>query len=177
MPRGDHRIEGTPYRVWQVEVESSNRIRLALAEVRAVVPWIKGESEPIDCVGIPGPAGGVQIEPVAAHETLGRSYIEALGEAPAQSSESGRTWVEMARLLATRWRIAISVESGRINFTLPEPLRRAKQVPEAGGLAVVFGFGEILEVWDAAKWHDHVRTIAKTKLPALSEAVEDLRNR
>ena len=177
MPRGDHKIEGTPYRVWHVEVDPSNRIRLALAEIQAVVPWVKGEPKPLDCVATPGPAGGVQIEPLAAHEMLGRSYIEALGDAPAEASESGQKWVDMARLLATSWRITISVESSRINITLPEPMRKAKQVPEAGGLAVVFGFGEILEVWEAVKWHDYMSTVAKTKVSAFSRVIEDLLNR
>jgi hypothetical protein len=46
-----------------------------------------------------------------------------------------------------------------------------------GGIAVVFGFGEILEVWDAAKRHEHVRAVAKTKRSAISEAIEDLGQR
>jgi hypothetical protein len=177
MSRGDHKISDTPYQVWLVHVDPGHRIRIALAEVQAVVPWITSESEPIDCVATPGPAGGIQVEPAAAYETLGDSYIDALGDAPPQSAESGQPWVEMARLLATSWRITISIESSRINITLPEPVRKAKQVPEAGGLAVVFGFGGILEVWDAAKWHEHVRTIAKTKGSAFSAALEYLRNR
>jgi DNA-binding transcriptional regulator/RsmH inhibitor MraZ len=177
MPRGDHKIEGTPYRIWLVEIDPHNRVRLPLTEVRVLVPWLKSESGSVDCVGTPGPAGGVQIEPFAAHETLGRSYTEALGATAAQSSEAGQKWVDMARLLATSWRITISIETGRINITLPEPMRRAQLIPPAGGLAVVFGFGEILEVWDAVKWHDHVRAVAKMKLSAFSQAVEDLRDR
>jgi len=35
----------------------------------------------------------------------------------------------------------------------------------------VFGFGGILEVWDAAKWHDHMRNIAKTKRDTFSRAL------
>jgi hypothetical protein len=178
MPRGDHKTtDDMPYRVWLVLVDPSHRIRIPLAEVKAVVPWVTSESEPIDCIASLGPAGGIQVEPAASYEAMEGSYVGALGDAPPQSAESGQTWVEMARLLATSWRMTISIESSRINITLPEPVRKAKQVPEAGGLAVVFGFGGILEVWDAAKWHDHVRMIAKTKLPALSAALEYLRNR
>jgi hypothetical protein len=177
MPRGDYRIEGMPYRVWHLEVDPSNRLRVPLAEIQAIVPWLKGESQALDCVAIPGPSGGVQVEPFVAHEMRARSYTEALGDFSPRSAESGQSWVETARLLATSWRVTISVESSRINITLPEPVRRAKQVPEAGGLAVVFGFGEILEIWDAVKWHDHVRSVAKTKLFAFSQAIEDIRDR
>jgi hypothetical protein len=177
MPRGDHKIEDTPYRVWLVEVDEYNRIRVPLSEITTVVPWLKDESESLDCVGTPGPAGGVQIEPRAAQETLARRYIEALGGSLVESSESGKQWVETARLLATGWRLVISVEKTRINITLPEPMRKARLVPEAGALAVVFGFGEILEVWDAARWHDHVRIVAGTKASGITKAIEDIYDR
>lgn len=42
---------------------------------------------------------------------------------------------------------------------------------------MVFGFGEILEVWEAANWYEYVRTVARTKLSAVSEAIEDLEQR
>jgi len=65
----------------------------------------------------------------------------------------------------------------RFSVTLPEPPRRALQLPQAGGTVVVFGFGEVLEIWDALKWHDHVRALAKRKVAAISEALEDLGQR
>jgi DNA-binding transcriptional regulator/RsmH inhibitor MraZ len=83
----------------------------------------------------------------------------------------------VARLLATVWLISVNVEASRISITLPEPPRRAQQVPQAGGAVVVFGFGHILEIWDALKWHDHVRATAKRKTAAISEALEDLGQR
>jgi DNA-binding transcriptional regulator/RsmH inhibitor MraZ len=42
---------------------------------------------------------------------------------------------------------------------------------------VVFGFGSILEIWDALKWHDHVRGMAKRKAAAIAEALEELEQR
>jgi hypothetical protein len=176
MSRGDYKIAGGPFEIWIAEVEDQNRIRLPI-EIRTTVPWIKAESGTIECVGIPGSAGGVQLEPLATHEALRNPFIEALGDAPPLSSESGKKWVEAARLLATSWRMTVSIESSRISITLPEPTRRAQQLPGAGGTVVVFGFGEILEIWDAVKWHDHVRAVAKTKLSAVSEAIEDLGHR
>jgi DNA-binding transcriptional regulator/RsmH inhibitor MraZ len=71
----------------------------------------------------------------------------------------------------------VDVEASRISITLPEPPRRAQQVPQSGGVVVVFGFGNILEIWDALKWHDHVRAMAKKKTVAISEALEDLGQR
>jgi DNA-binding transcriptional regulator/RsmH inhibitor MraZ len=176
MPRGDHKLADGPFGIWVVGVEKQHRVRLPL-EIRTTVPWLNTESGTIDCVGTPGPAGGLQLEPLVSHESLQREFTEALGDTPGQSSESGEKWVDIARLLATSWRITISIESGRVSIPLPEPTRRTRQLPGAGGTVVVFGFGEILEIWDAAKWHEYVRAVAKTKLSAVSEAIEDLRHR
>ena len=85
--------------------------------------------------------------------------------------------MDVARLLATAWLVRVDVESSRISITLPEPPRRAQQVPQSGGVVVVFGFGNILEIWDALKWHDHVRETAKRRVAAISEALEDLGQR
>ena len=176
MPRGEHKIADDPYDIWILEVDEHNRVRLPL-EIRSIVPWLKSESGAIECVGSPGPRGGVQIEPLATHEELRHGFIEALGHTPPLSLNSGHKWVETARLLATSWRMTVSIEKSQIRITLSEPIRRAQQLPGAGGIVVAFAFGEILEIWDAAKWHEHVRVIAKTKLSAVSEAIEDLGHR
>lgn len=176
MPRGNHKMADIPYGTWILRVEEHNRLRLPL-EIRSVVNWLNVE-QAIDCVGTLGTAGGVQIEPLATHETLRRPFIEALGDTPPRSSESGQKWVDAARLMATSWRMPISIEkSGRPSITVPEPTRRAGQLPGAGGIIVVFGFGEILEIWDSLKWHEYVRAVAETKLAVVSEAIEDLGRR
>jgi DNA-binding transcriptional regulator/RsmH inhibitor MraZ len=176
MSRGDHRIDSTPYGSWIATVDAQNRIRLPL-EIQSVITWLHTENGTIDCAGAPGPAGGLQIEPITMHEKLRSDFTDAIAKTLPKSSESGETWVEIARLLATSWRIAISIESSRISITLPEPARRLLRLPGRAGTAVVFGFGEILEVWDAVNWHDHVRSVAKTKSFAFSQAISDIRDR
>lgn len=176
MSRGSYKIADSPFNIWIAEVEDQNRVRLPL-EIRTTVSWLNTELGSIDCAGTPGPAGGLQLEPLVNHETLRRQFTQALGDTPAGPLESGKKWVDVARMLATSWRITISIESGRVSIPLPEPTRRAQQLPEAGGIVVAFGFGEILEIWDAPKWHEHVREVAKTKLSAVSKAIEDLGHR
>jgi DNA-binding transcriptional regulator/RsmH inhibitor MraZ len=104
-------------------------------------------------------------------------FTAAIGTMPPAESDSSEAWVEVARLLATVWRIAIHVEPNQIRFTVPEQIRRAEQLPPSGGTVVVFALGNILEIWDALKWHDHVRGAAKRKEVAISEAIEDLGQR
>ncbi len=50
-------------------------------------------------------------------------------------------------------------------------------LPGAGGTVVVFGFGQILVIWDASKWYDHVRATAARMSAAVSEALEDIEQR
>jgi hypothetical protein len=56
---------------------------------------------------------------------------------------------------------------------------RAIETPssdQAQGTVVVFGTGEILEIWEASKWYEHLPPTAERKSAAISEAVEDLAN-
>jgi DNA-binding transcriptional regulator/RsmH inhibitor MraZ len=85
--------------------------------------------------------------------------------------------VDLARCLATAWRIPVSVETSRISFTVPEPIRRAQLLSGHGGTVIAFGSSEIFQVWEEVKWHDHVRGVAKTKLYTTEEAIENLRDR
>src|ERR1700692_3926681 len=118
MPRGNHKIASDPFHYWIAEVDPQNRIRLPLSGLE-VVSWLKPEHGEIEVVGMPGPAGGVQLEPLAVHEHNVRLFSEALADAPPNASEATEAWVEVARLLATAWRIRISVEASRISITLP----------------------------------------------------------
>jgi hypothetical protein len=158
-------------------VEEKNRVRIALDEINTVVPWIDVKTGQIECVGMPGPHGGVQVTPLTDHRQDVHPFADAVAETPPSASESSQKWVDVARFLATAWLISINVEARRISITLPEPPRRAQQLPQSGGAVVVFGFGNILEIWDALKWHDHVRVTAKRKAAAISEALEDLGQR
>jgi DNA-binding transcriptional regulator/RsmH inhibitor MraZ len=173
MPRGDHNIEGVPYRIWIGKVERQNRIRVK-KDIQDVVPWLKRAPGSIDCIGTPGPAGGLQVEPSISHETLRREFVTALGNTAPTSMESSESWVDATRLLASSWRVTVSLERSRVSLTLPEPTRRLLRLPEIGGMVVVFGFGEILEIWDAVAWHEHVRRLAKNKQSLIASATEEI---
>jgi hypothetical protein len=176
VPRHDRQIANDPFRTWVVTVDQYNRIRLPL-DVGDIVPWVSVKSSKLECIGKPGPWGGVQLAPLTDHHDDVRRLAEAVADAPPSASESPQKWVELARFLATAWLIPIHVEVNRISIHLPEPPRRAQQLPQSGGTVVVFGFGDILEIWDVLKWHDHVRETAKRKTAAISEALEDLGQR
>jgi DNA-binding transcriptional regulator/RsmH inhibitor MraZ len=174
MSRIDRDTFGHPFRTWVATVDEKNRVRLP-SEINVVVPWINLNSEQIECVGTPGPWGGIQVAPLADHRRDVAPFADAVAEMPPSASDSSHKWVEVARLLATAWPVSISVEASQIRITLPEPARRAQQVPQAGGVVVAFGLGNILEIWEAVQWHEHVRLTAKRKAAAILEALEDLK--
>jgi hypothetical protein len=176
VPRGDHKAE-RPYRTWTVLVDKQHRVRVPLGEVTTIVPWIVGAEATIACMGTPSPAGGIQLEPVEPVGDVETQYIELLGGDVPQVSDTAEKWVEVARLFATSWRVQIAIESSRISISLPEPARKAGLLPSAGTQAVVFGFGHILEVCEAARWYEHVRGIAKLKMSLVADAMEDLQGR
>ncbi len=176
VPRRDRQLDNDPFRAWVVTVDPYNRIRLP-RDVADIVRWLDVRSEKLECIGTPGPWGGVQLAPLTDHQDDVQRLAEAIAGAPPSASESNQKWVDVARLLATAWHIPIHVEASRISITLPEPPRRAKQLPESGDPVVVFGFGDILEIWDALQWHDHARATAKRKAAAISAALEDLGQR
>ncbi len=175
MPRRETSVD-EPFYNWFVTVDDYNRIRLPL-NVSSVVRWIDLKSGNIECAGVVGPWGGVQLVPLTSHRDDVRRLVEAIGDAPPGAWESAHKWVNAARFLATAWPISINVESSRISITLPEASRRAQQLPQPGGTVVVFGFGDILEIWEALKWHDHVRETAQRKASAISDALDELEQR
>jgi hypothetical protein len=174
--RGDQKTLDDPFRTWVVKVDEYNRVRVPL-EIGTIVPWIDLNAGQIECVGMPGPSGGIQVAPLRDHRRDALSFAEAIKETAPSASESVQKWVDVARLLATAWPLTINIEASRISFTLPEAPRRAEQVPQSGGAVVVFGFGDILEIWDALKWHDYVRATAKRKAAVMSAALEDFEQR
>jgi hypothetical protein len=176
MPRADHRLGGETLRIWVVEVDDAHRIRVD-RDIYGMVSWLTPGPEPIECTGMPGPMGGLQVEPLAAHEDDLRRFRAALGASLPAARESGQGWMDVARLLATAWRMTVNREPSRISVTLPEPARQSLLVPQAGGTAVVFGCGAVLEIWDAADWHAHGRATAARRAAAMSKALEDLERR
>ena len=175
MPRGSHKIDGIPFNIWVTDVDPHNRVRIP-REARDIVAWLNVEGTEIECIGTLGAAGGIQLAPIASHQTDVARFTEAM-DAPPEAEESGQEWVDVARLFATSWKVLISVEPSRFSLTLPEPLRRVQEFLQPGGTVIVFGFGNILEVWDAPKWNEHIRVAVKQRPTAVSRALEELTRR
>ena len=176
MGRGAQLSVG-PSRIWTLRVEQRHRIRLPV-EINEIVPWLKDAKEPVESVAVPGPVGGVQVKPLAAYQSVVRRLNDAVAASPPSIDEASDDWVDVGRLLATAWPVSFSLErTPRFTMTIPEDARRATLLPGAGGTVVVFAFGEVVEIWDAGKWYEHVRVIAKSRVERLDQAIEDLAGR
>jgi len=177
MARGDHKLGEDPLRTWVATVEAAHRVRLP-RDVADVVSWLNAQTGGVEVVATPGPAGGLLIQPLATHREHVQRLTQALRESAPTESDADQSWMNVARLLASAWAMTISFdEAGRFSFKLPEPPRRLRLLPGAGGTVVVFGFGPVLEIWEASKWYEHVRATAARKSAAMSEALEDLGQR
>jgi DNA-binding transcriptional regulator/RsmH inhibitor MraZ len=143
-------------------------------DAKATVRWLGVEIGALECVATPASPGGLLIEPAEEYNTLRNEFIEALGTTVPEPLDAGEQWVNAARLLATAWRMTVNVEAKHISVTVPEPARHALQLKATDASVVVFGFGGILEIWEASKWHEHVHSFARERRTVVIRAIEDL---
>lgn len=129
------------------------RIRLNAAVLDAV-GWLRDlkSSAPIDCVIRLGPQRQLVITPADLIDEPTLSSLETVG-------------YEIARYLASRWEVRLSAEptKRRREFTLPRELRLLKVAPAPNEAAVVFAFGDRLEIWHGESWLAHVTEIEKRR--------------
>ena len=55
--------------------------------------------------------------------------------------------------------LTFSKEKNRVSVVLPEELRSLKCAPEAGQMAVVFVFHDIVEIWRGDDWRGYLRFV------------------
>lgn len=143
--------------VYFARVDKQHRLRLP-SRLGLIVPWLGAREERVECLALIGPKGGLVIAPETA---LGRhGKILARLSKLEFSYETSREVMEYARFSATNWAIYFLREPSRYAFTLPEEARKLGLAPSSGRDAAIFVAGQILEVWPAEKWLDHIRELA-----------------
>lgn len=173
MPRRDSAGPLDPYHVWGTVVDDQQRIRLPLSAAD-VVPWLNSPSGTvIERLAVPGRVG-LQLVDLATYDEERRAFDAAISVDSAQSPNSSDSWVEAARLLASVWRVRISIQATQIRFGLPEEPRLAGLLPSAGERAVVFGFRTLLEVCAAKAWSDHVAALNTRRTELVAGAIDYL---
>ena len=173
MARREYQVEAVPGLFLVATVDLQQRVRFAREHGRAV-RWLNVATPgAIECAASPGPAGGIQLEPLSDHVARQERFTRAVQRRGDPTLlDAAEKWIDVARLLVTTWRITINAEENRFSLTIPEPMRSAHLLPSAKGAVVVFGLGEIFEIWDAATWFSHVRAL-KGNPGLLTETLED----
>lgn len=153
--------------------DSGNRYRLRLPrEIGLVVPWLKSDSNSIECICTLGAAGGIAIIPKGVLQPSLRSVEPYLTSVSATPWESGSDMLRLVRYLASMQAVSIGVEQTRFSLTIPEAVRKLGVAPDSGQAAVVFAMGSVLEVWRADAWSEHIRQAAGSFNALRADALE-----
>lgn len=174
MSRGDHKAEEEAFaRFLVLSVDTQQRVRIPLEFGRAV-RWLNApKARAVECAASPGSSGGIQLEPLSRWQGRHDRFMTQMQRRdPPESSDAADNWVDLARVLVTTWRVTLHAEETRYSFTIPEPVRRAQLLPSAKGAVVVFGFGDIFEVWEAAAWFSRVQALKGDQAP-IDDALDD----
>jgi len=158
------------FKVWTKTVETQGRFRIG-AEIATVVRWLKATNDfHLECLAILGHLGQLQIVTHPPVPDLAKELQTRLAEAHATTDEVAVPWVDFARFAGTAWKVSCTfdVKEKRFTIVLPSDTRKLGITPAAGEHAVVFAIGEIVEIWKAENWVQHIRKIRST-LPTIVE--------
>jgi hypothetical protein len=160
-----------PFNVFFPQVDRQQRIRLH-SSIGSIVPWLSGTEKHIECFAHLGSKGGLVIAPEGVlknHEKV----LARISKVHFSPEETPHEVTEYLRFSATRWEVTLLREQSRYSLTLPEEPRKLDLVPSTGSRAAIFVAGEIIELWKAEKWLDHVRELG-SDLDRLQDQVLDL---
>lgn len=147
-------------------VKVDNRHRLVLPSgISEVVGWI-GDGG-VDCRAYVA-VGGVGVVPAALDQLHGK-LAAALTERRLELDEAAMELGDVVRFVASSWPMSIDRQ---LRLTLPEDARKLGLVPGAGQHAAVFASGEVLEIWPAATWREHVGRLTRAA-PRFITDIED----
>lgn len=171
--------ESQVYRIWVRKVDPQNRIRLS-ADLSEIVSWTPAKpGSSLECVAFPGAYGQMQLAAREPEASFRRQLSVSLSERSALSDEATTEWAKFARFAAALWNVTIVFDSqpARVAITLPKESRDLALAPNAGETAVVFGMGEILEVWNGPAWEAFTQKVASEVALFRSRAEEALSRR
>jgi hypothetical protein len=167
-----------PSKIWIQTVDSRHRIRLG-KHAAEHLPWLKAsEGFGIDFVSRVGPTGQLHLSLKDREETLLQKVKASLDASPV-GSDIIDPRIDVLRYEATKWVIPCTFEAKSTRFTLvlPREARDLGLVPNENGIAVIFSTGDILEIWPAGKWVEHVTKISANLSHFTALALDEIESR
>jgi len=83
--------------------------------------------------------------------------------------------MRLMRYQLTRCEVEFSED--RYGIVLPREFRDMELLPNHGQFVAVLILGEVLEIWRADKWAEHVRDVRGRLLEVTERALDELENR
>jgi DNA-binding transcriptional regulator/RsmH inhibitor MraZ len=152
--RADAAITTFPWRSWTRLVAKDSRIRLP-ADLRSHVKWLHEEKAEVICVGFAGSAGNIRLEPIEQGLFSSRNeYSNVLKKDPLKFTEDSTALIQLTRFFSNAWffKVTFETEERRFAINFPEEPRDLNALPQPGTYCVIFGCGEVLEIWPAEAW-------------------------
>ncbi len=158
---------------WILKVERQHRLRLS-QEIVECVSWLSTTEGPITAAAHIGEHGQVCLSPPNAriqnrYDRL-EKHLVAIGDGEGLSKEI----LALGRHMADAVPLTFSKEKNRVSVVLPEELRSLKCAPEAGQMAVVFVFHDIVEIWRGDDWRGYLRSVHADLEKLIENSSEDL---
>jgi DNA-binding transcriptional regulator/RsmH inhibitor MraZ len=154
-------------------VDPGNRVRLP-PETADFIPWLKESSR--KAIMSPGLHGGVQLFHDNSLVDNGiRQIVSKLVDSQPKADEAGTEWMRLIRSQITQCEVEFSED--RYGIVLPREFRQMSLLPNQGETAVVFVFGEVLEIWRADRWVEYVRDARNSILEVTERALDEIANR
>lgn len=168
-----------PFRIWVRKVDSQHRIRLNPDLIEALV-WAPAEpGSSIPCFAFPGPHGQLQFAQRVPEYEFREKLAAELSQRPARVDEAATEWVQFARYAAMWWPVTLifDAEPQRFAITLPKEARDLRLTPKAGEIALIFGTGNILEIWNEQSWETHSQIVARDPAAFAARAAAAMEDR
>lgn len=158
---------------WILKVERQHRLRLS-QEIVECVSWLLTAEGAITAAAHIGEHGQICVPPPKSRIQKRFVSLEKNLAAVGDSEGLSKELLALGRYIADAVNLTFSKERNRVTVVLPEELRSLKYAPEAGQMAVVFVFKNIVEIWSGEIWRDHLRSIHADLDKLIEDSSEDL---
>ncbi|SRR6266567_1584399 len=136
-----------------------HRVRVPQA-ISDVVPWLRGKAS-LQCLGFPGPHGGVHVAPVGGRAAaIHDRVVASLERDPPTVDDVAAPLVELATFFAGAFPIDFRFErsSNRFSIVLTTSARKSGLLPSEGIITLV-AVNEVLQLWPRDEWVRYQSTV------------------
>jgi hypothetical protein len=157
-------------RKWTLTIQPQYRIRVHATDFRQALDFIVPELGSLTVYAGIGTEGQVQLFHPESEIAKSRLALEGrLSTAPLTGADSVTRRGAYLRYVSGLWTVSIDEDTrNRLTIKLPKEALDLDLLPQEGKMVIMFGSGELLEIWRLAEW---VQSAKKTHSSALVEGL------